>query len=135
MIFDMQTLFSDAQAITATAVSTNVVQIGHAVNAPGDAGAGGAIPMLIQVVEDFNTLTSLDVAVQVDSTEGFGSPKTVMTVNVLLADLVAGKQIAPQYVPQGADEAFMRLNFTVVGTPPTTGKITAGITYGNQTNG
>ena len=134
MILDMQTLFSDAQAITATAVSTNVVQIGS-VSSPGDAGAGTAIPLLIQVVEDFNTLTSLDVSIEVDDNEAFASAKTVMTVNVPLADLVAGKQITPQYVPLGTDETFMRLNFTVVGAAPTLGKVTAGITKGNQTNG
>ena len=133
MILDSQNLFSDAQAVVADAASTNIVMMGSAVD-PGDAGGGGPIPLLIQVVEAFNNLTSLDVVVQVDADVAFGSPKSVMTVNVLLADLVPGKQIAPQYIPQGSDEQYMRIYYNVNGTNPAAGKITAGITMGNQTN-
>jgi len=38
-------------------------------------------------------------------------------------------------VPIGTNERYMRLKYTLVGTAPTTGKITAGVTAGNQTNG
>jgi len=134
MILDSQTLFSDAQAITGTAVSTNVVQIGHLTNTPGDMGAGGPIPLLIQVVEAFDNLTNLVVTVEVDADAAFSDTKIVTSVTVLLADLVVGKQIAPQYVPFGTKEAFMRIKYTVGGSSPSAGKITAGISKGNQTN-
>ena len=49
MLLDAQCLFSDAQAITATAASTNVVRFGK--------GEFTFVPLLIQVVEDFATLT------------------------------------------------------------------------------
>jgi hypothetical protein len=130
MILDEQTLFSDQQAITASAASSNVIDLGVA----KDLGPGVPIPILIQVTEDFNNLTNLAVALEVDDADTFGSPKIVQTTTVLLADLVAGKQIPPMYVPQDVDERYARLNYTVTGTAPTTGKVTAGLSMGNQTN-
>lgn len=130
MILDAQTLFSDAQAITATAASENIIDLGVA----KDLGPGVPLPILIQVVEAFNNLTSLAVALEVDDNAAFSSAKVVQTTSVALADLVAGKQIPPMYVPQGVDERYARLNYTVTGTAPTTGAVTAGLTKGIQTN-
>lgn len=136
MIFDVQTLLSNAQAITASAASTNVIDLGPIKSGTvRDIGKGKAIPLLIQIVETFNTLTSLTFALQVDNDEAFGTPKTVWSATVLLADLKAGKVVVPEYVTRGTDERYMRLNYTVTGTNPTLGKITAGITMGNQSNG
>lgn len=136
MIFDQQTLLSDAQAITATAASTNVIDLGPIkTGIVRDIGKGKAIPLRIQVVEAFNTLTSLTIALQVDDNEAFGSAKTVWSQVVALADLKAGKVISPEWIPRGTDERFMRLNYTVTGTAPTLGKITAGVVMGAQSNG
>ena len=136
MIFDQQNLLSDAQAITATAASTNVIDLGPIkTGIVRDIGKGKAIPLLIQVVETFNTLTSLTIALQVDDADTFGSPKTVWSAVVALADLKAGKVVVPEFITRGTDERFMRLYYTVTGTAPTLGKITAGVTMGNQSNG
>lgn len=136
MIFDTQNLLSDAQAITATAASTNVLNLSPiATGIVRDIGKGKQIPLLVQVVEAFNNLTSLGVALQVDSDEAFGTPKTVWSNTVLFADLKAGKVVVPEYITRGTDERYLRLNYTVTGTAPTTGKITAGVTMGNQSNG
>ncbi|TIR78827.1 MAG: hypothetical protein E5X15_10440 [Mesorhizobium sp.] len=136
MIFDMQTLLSDAQAITATAASTNTIDLGPiATGIVRDIGKGKPIPLRIQVVEAFNNLTSLTIALQVDDNSGFASPKTVWSQTVVLADLIAGKVIVPEWVLRGTDERYMRLNYTVTGTAPTTGKITAGVVMGAQSNG
>lgn len=136
MIFDQQTLLSDAQAITADAASTNVIDLGPiASGIVRDIGKGKPIPLRVQVVETFNNLTSLGIALQVDSVENFASPKTVWTTTILLADLVAGKVVIPEYVPRGTDERYMRLNYDVTGTAPTTGQITAGVVMGAQSNG
>lgn len=136
MIFDQQTLLSDAQAITATAASTNQIDLGP-INSgfARDIGKGKPIPLRIQVVEAFNTLTSLTVALQVDGDVAFGSPKTVWSQVVVLADLILGKVIIPEYIPRGTDERYMRLNYTVTGTAPTLGKITAGVVMAGQSNG
>ncbi|WP_272962323.1 Bbp16 family capsid cement protein [Alcanivorax jadensis] len=130
MLLDAQNLFSDAQAITATAASTNVIDTGSA----KDDGKGGSIPLLIQCVADFDNLTSLTVALQTDTTSGFGSATTLYSVVVPLADLKAGYQTPVITLPQGV-ERYLRLNYTVTGTAPTVGAITAGIAAGVQTNG
>ena len=138
MILDNQTLFSDAQAITADAGSTNTIDLAPiASGIVRDIGAGIGIPLAIQVVEAFNNLTSLAVLVQVDDNTSFSSAKTVATTPAIaLASLVAGYRFNIDYVPRGTDERYMRLYYDITGTAPTTGKITAGITMGHaQTNG
>ena len=136
MIFDQTTLLSDNQAITATAVSTNVIDLGPIkAGLVRDIGKGTQIPLLIQVTEAFNNLTSLTVALQTDALDTFGSPKTVWSSVVVLADLIRGKVVVPEYVTRGTDEQFMRINYTVTGTAPTLGRVTAGVTMGNQSNG
>jgi len=139
MIFSAQQLFSDDQAITADADSTNVIDLG----APGtpygaaaalnqDVGKGAKIPLLVQVTADFNTLTSLNINLSTGSTTALGT--TIATQNILLADLVAGKQINLDFLPNGIVERYLGVEYDVVGTNPTTGNITAGITMGVQTN-
>jgi hypothetical protein len=138
MILSQQLLFSDDQAITATAVSTNVIDLG----VPGtpfggnqlnrDIGKGTPIPLLVQVTEDFNTLTSLTVTVEVSAASAMTAPKVLATETILLADLVAGKQTHVQVVPKDADLRYMAIRYTVTGTAPTLGKFTAGISMGNQ---
>lgn len=142
MIFDNTLLFSDAQAITAVAGSTNTVDLGATGTPYGgialvrDIGKGDKIPLSITVVETFNNLTSLTVSLQVDDNTSFSSAKTVVvSAPILAAALVAGAQIeVPDYIPQGANERYMRLYFDVTGIAPTTGKVTAGVVAARQTN-
>lgn len=142
MIFDRTLLFSNAQAITATAASTDSIDLGatgtvmFAASALSrDIGRGSSVPLLIQVVESFNTLTSLTVAVQCDDNSGFSTPKNVLEVTLPLASLVAGRTFPIIAIPPGVNERYMRINYTVTGTAPTTGKVTAGIVADVQTNG
>lgn len=142
MIFDKQNLFSDAQAVTATAASTNVIDLGktgtvagEGAALPRDIGPGVPIPLRVQVVEDFNNLTSLAVALQVSTDEAFTSPVTVEAQTIALASLKAGGVFGGLYhVPRGTNLRYARLNYTVTGTAPTTGKVTAGIVAGHQEN-
>lgn len=128
MILDNTNLFSDNQAITASAASTNVIDLGVA----RDIGRGTAIPLLVIVAEDFNTLTSLTVSVQVDDNDSFSSVKTLTEQTLALADLTSGAQFDFRVIPTRTDERYMRLNYTVTGTNPTTGQITAGVSMGNK---
>jgi hypothetical protein len=139
MIFDAQSMFSDAQAITGDAASTNIIDFG----APGtpmhakaaitqDIGRGRDVPIRIQVVTAFNTLTSLNVIIEVDNDVSFGSAKVLTTTNVALAALVAGYVLPVSNLPRGADERYMRVRYDVVGTDPTAGAITAGFVFGNE---
>ncbi|ENT4334822.1 hypothetical protein HV234_07285 [Klebsiella grimontii] len=129
MLLDQQALFSAAQAITATAASTNVIDTGS----NKDVGKYGDIPLLIQVVEAFNNLTSLTVTVQTDDNSAFSSAADVLTMTIPLASLVLGYKSPVITLPMKM-ERYIRLNYTVTGTAPTTGKVTAGITGGVQTN-
>ncbi|GAL43041.1 Bbp16 family capsid cement protein [Citrobacter werkmanii] len=129
MLLDQQALFSAAQAITATAVSTNVIDTGSS----KDVGKNGDIPLLIQVVEAFNTLTSLTVTVQTDDNSAFSSPTDVISMVIPLASLTVGYKTPVITLPMKL-ERYIRLNYTVTGTAPTTGKVTAGIVGGVQTN-
>jgi hypothetical protein len=143
MIFDKTTLLSDAQAIVATAVSTNVIDFGASGTVMfataalvRNVGKGEKVPLLIQVVETFNNLTSLEVQVQTDDNAGFASPKQVGTTGaIVLADLVAGKIFNIDTIPRDADERYFRLNYVVVGTAPTLGKVTSGVNMGIPNNG
>ncbi len=129
MLFDAKLLMSSAQAITATAASTDIIDRGDT----KDVGRAGDIPLLIQVVEAFNTLTSLTIDLQTDDNSGFSTPRSLFQVVVPLADLKLGYQIPVITLPQKT-ERYLRVNYTVTGTNPTLGKVTAGVVAGVQTN-
>jgi hypothetical protein len=141
MIFDRSLLLSNAQAITATARSTDVIDLlgmgtvyKAAAALPRDLGKGNQIPFLVQIVETFNNLTSLRIDIDVDDNSAFSSAKTVASQTILLADLKAGKQIAFADLPNGIDERYLSVNYTVTGAAPSTGKVTAGVVMGVQTS-
>lgn len=125
MRLDSQAIFSDAQEITASAASTNVVEISKPNGHISEVSFGKDIPLLIQVVEDFAGLTSLKVGVQTDDNEDFSDAKTLVEASLDLADLKAGAKFPIKSVPAG-NKGYMRLYYTVTGTA-TAGKITAGI--------
>lgn len=129
MLFDYKLLMSNSQAITATAASTDVIDTGQS----KDMGKGGNIPLLIQVTEAFNNLTSLTIEVQTDSDSAFGTPATLFSLVVPLASLTLGYQTPVITLPQKC-ERYIRLNYTVTGSAPTLGKVIAGIVAGVQTN-
>lgn len=138
MIFDTTNLFSDAQAITATAGSTNTIDLGPiASSITRDIGKGVKIPILIQVVETFDTAAedgTLTIALELDSTDTFTPDKSIDLGTFTEAELVAGFQLPWDYMPNGVNYQYMRLKYTVGGAGNfTAGKITAGIVMGVQT--
>lgn len=142
MIFSAEQLFSDDQAVTATAVSTNVIDTGvrgtpfdaaAAVN--GDIGKGNPIQFLVQVTEDFATLTSLTITLETSENADLSSSTVLYSSGAVgVATLLQGYQIPVQYIPNGATGRYIGLRYTVGGSNATAGMITAGITFGNQTN-
>lgn len=115
--------FSDNQAITATAVSENVIDLGK----NREVAFGTPVPLVIRVKEDFDNLTSLDITVQTAADEAFSSAVDLAKATVLLADLKVGKVVPLNFLPAG-NKGFVRLKYTVTGTAPTTGKISAYLT-------
>ena len=132
-ILSLEDLYSDEQAITATAASTNIIDHGapgtwvHSSVAITDEKGNSMIPLAIQVTEDFNNLTSLDIAFQIDTDAAFSSATTRYTETIALASLIAGQKTSVRMIPFNSTEWFSRIGYTVTGSAPTTGKITAGI--------
>ena len=146
MIIDNTLMFSDAQAITATAKSTNAINFGTIGRAYGatadlsrDVAKSVAIPLLVQVVETFDTAAedgTLKIDIQLDSIDTFTPDKTITLGTFTEAELVAGFQIPWTLLPQGINLRYARLKYTVGGAGNfTAGKITAGVVLGVQTNG
>lgn len=126
-IYDKQTRFSNNQAITANAISENVIKVG-----PGDFGQGNDLFIDVFVTEAFNNLTSLEVDLRTDDDEAFGSHKVLYSTGaIVLADLVAGYKFTIRNIPPGCED-YLALYYTVVGTAPTTGKIFASMTDTTQ---
>lgn len=143
MIVDNTLVYSDSQAVTATAASTNIVDVGAAGTAFGaaaavarDTGKGTEIPLYISVVQAFNNLTSLKVSFQSDDDPAFGTANnTVAERTYALAELTLGARLPfPAEIPEGTAGRYTRLNYTVTGTAPTTGKIFASVVAGRQSN-
>lgn len=141
MIFDNSLLFSDGQAITGDAASTNVVDLGNTGTPFGgrklvaDIGKGCKVPLFAFVTATFNNLTSLTVRIECDDNEAFSSPKEVGSRTYALAFLTAGRELPfPEELMEGIDERYVRLFYDVTGTNPSTGAITAGVVASRQTN-
>lgn len=116
--------FSVDQAITATADSTNVLDT-QATPTLKDLGIR---PMFVEVLvtEAFDNLTSLAVGVKSDSTTNLDTSETVhFTQTILLAALTLGARfILPIPVGQNV-ERYLGIEYTVTGTAPSVGKVTA----------
>lgn len=139
MILSAQQLFSDDQAITANADSTNVIDLGVAATPYGgqaalnaDVGKGAKIPILIQITEAFDNMTSLEIRISTGATTALGT--TIVSEVILLAAAVVGKQMVINVLPENITERYLGIEYVIVGTGPSVGRVTAGISMGNQTN-
>lgn len=139
MILSNENLFSDNQAVTATAISTNQIDLGvkgtpvGAVSALlGDPAPGNPVELAILVTQTFTKLTSLKVAVETGASATLGTE--VASITVPLANLKAGYQVPLRFLPEGITGRYVGLRYTVTGTAPDAGKILAGITLGQQSN-
>ena len=118
MILDADLLFSNKQAVTTTATSTNEIDLGVAGDAIGQ-------ELTIHVVVDtaFATLTSLTVSLET-STDGSTWTTVLSGPAVPRASLTKGASIFCVRVPQGLSR-YVRLKYTVGGSNATAGKVTA----------
>ena len=115
MILDALLQFSDAQALTATGASTNSIDLG----AERRIGSGGAMAIVVTAdVALAGTSPTLAVTVQSDDNAAFSSPTTV-TTSATVTTLAAGEKIVVGIPPGTATERYMRLSYTLGGTPPT----------------
>lgn len=136
MYLDKQNTLSDSQAVTVTAASTNIIDLGNDDAAVQPLNEKGDIDLLIQVVTAFTAdgSATLVVAIQTDDDVGFGSPTTLYTsAAIAVADLVAGYKVPIPGLPE-INEQYLRAYYTVATGPMTAGAIYAGLTLDRQTN-
>lgn len=131
MILDQNLLFSDAQAITAAADSTNILDLGKAAQNPGVGDQ--ELYIFATVTEDFVDSGS-DSTLEVKLTSGAtdtpsGTERVLFT---LPAVALAGTTLYAKFVPNGANELlqYHKLVYTPANGNLTSGKVTAGVVKG-----
>lgn len=135
MIIDKNLTFSENQAVTATAISANVIEFPTNGTVPYEAaaiardlGQGNELPLMIQVTEAFNNLTSLTISLESSAAAGLTSATVHWTSPAIpLASLVAGYKPPIRILPDGTMLKYLGLRYTVTGTAPSTGKISAAL--------
>lgn len=146
MLQDLNTIFSGAvaasgartaQAITATANSTNVLDTRQS-GLPALVDLGVGYPtcwLVICVVQAFNTLTSLKFDLVSDVASSLASAPVVhFSKTVLLAGLTAGTEVVRVQIPSDDYKEFLGLIYTVAGANPTLGSLYAYLTMDPQRN-
>jgi uncharacterized membrane protein len=126
MITDAFLTFGTAQAVTADAASTDYIDA-----ITTGLGDGEPLRFVVHCVAAFNTLTSLNIKLQSDDNSSFSSASDDVVINVLLAGLTANTKVVDVSVPRGL-QRYIRAYYDVVGTDPTTGKLTAGLVVDSQ---
>lgn len=113
MYLDSKLEFAGGQALTTTAVSTNVIDLG----VDRDIGVGESMAVVVSAaVAAGGTSPTIQVVVQTDDNAAFSSATAIATSPVT-ADIAAGDKIV---LPIGiTNERYLRLSFVTGGTTPT----------------
>lgn len=123
MILDKQEAFSEAQAVTATAVSTNILDTG----ADHDAGIGEEVTLVIRVDEAAAAAGAATVNFQIQTAvdAAFSSPITVFDSGAIdKAALTLNSEQVKVKLPAGL-KRYVRVNYVVGTGPLTAGKFSA----------
>jgi hypothetical protein len=113
MIIDSKQAFADGQVLTATAVSTNVIDLGVDRNiGPGEHMA----VMVSSSVDAGGTTPTLQFEIQTSPNENM-SGSTVIGTSEVVTSLLAGQKIV---LPLGlSNERYLRLSLIAGGSSPT----------------
>lgn len=135
MIYDRQNTVSQAQAITATAVSTDTIDLSQA----RDIGTGNDLKWVITIDQSFNNLTSLEIQAISSAAANLSSPTVIgSTGAIVLAQLTAGRRPIVLELNRSIlaalpiGQRYIGLNYVVVGTAPTLGQVTSSLTVDAQ---
>ncbi len=123
MLLDNESTFSDAQAVTVTAPSTNIIDLRQANR---QLGAGERLWLYVFVKTTFTAggAATLVVDLETDNDVAFGSATLILSSGVLaVASLTAKTVVYKVPVPANINERYMRLNYTVATGPMTAGAI------------
>ncbi len=127
MILDALNLFSDAQAVTAAAASTNSIDFGSA----RDIGVGENLYIAITVdvaLTDAGSDSAIAVTLETDDNSGFASVASyaLLTIPALAA---AGSKYYVRISPDQLNERYAQLRYTPSNGNLTTGSFTAAIVH------
>ena len=120
MFLDALTLVSDAQALTATAVSTNTIDLGSSSPAR-DIGAGESIGfgISVDVAGDRTTADETYTVEVIQSAAANLSSPTVLASQLLPATGIAVGALSFIAVPMGVvTQRYLGLRYTLAGTTP-----------------
>lgn len=124
MIIDKSLMLSAAQAVTATAASTNYIDLGAA----RDIGNGQGLELIVNCDTAALSTGSSTVtfALQSDDNTSFSSPTTVATsAAIAKASLTAATVVWRAPIPKFTAERYLRLYYTVAVADLTAGAFTA----------
>ena len=128
MILDALLLVSNSQAVTATAGSTNVIDLG-APTVRNRVGSGEPVGFVVcnDVAADFTTGDeTYTVQILASATENMASPTVIASVALAAAQRAIGSQLFIG-IPKGQPILrFLALNYVTAGTTPTW-TVTAGL--------
>lgn len=134
MYIDKQALFSDDQAITVDAESTNFIDLGDDASEIQAIVEKGDIDVLVQVTTALTGGTSLAVRLDTSDSSTFSTSTTLLqTAAIAAASLVEGYQFRLGKLPIGTLR-YIRTYYDVVGTF-SAGAVTAALVLDRQTNG
>ena len=131
-IIDNQNLFSDSQAVTATAASTNSIDLGPLFgNQLIALGSGEPLAIVVNTavaMTDAGSDSTVTVTLEMDADPLFGSPTVVATLGTFAAASAAGVGIIAYVPPAYNFEQYIQLRYTVAGGNLTTGSFDARLT-------
>lgn len=133
MYIDAKTELSDAQAVTSTAISSNVIDLG-ATNTLKDIGTGQDVYLVVSTqtaATDSGSDATLTVTLESDSTANLATSATVHFSTGALAFAAfssAGSVLAAVKLPAGNYERYVGVRYTVGSGPLTAGKFDAFLT-------
>lgn len=134
MFIDKQALFSEDQAITVSAESTNFIDLGDDASEIQAIVEKGEADVLVQVTKALDSGTSLAVRLDTSDSSTFSSSTTLLETEAIAeASLVAGYQFRLGKLPIGTLR-YLRTYYVAVGTFDA-GTVTAALVLDRQTNG
>lgn len=126
MITDALLLLSSAQAVTASAVSTNTIDLSQA----RDMGEGESITMMFSVDEAPLTATSIEFQVISSAAANLGTPTVLGSSGAIaIASLPVGTLVPVKINAKigSLGQRYLGANYVVAGSNATAGKFTANV--------
>lgn len=119
--------YAHYQAITGNAASNSYIDLG--VNAKKMFSGKKPVYLVVRVGTAFAKLTSLGIALESDTSSGFGAVlKQVLNMTIAKAGLTAGACVVCQILPNQNWQRYLRLYFTNNGTAEDAGTVYAYLT-------